>query len=137
MAVGLAGCAKVVMVPQDANQPDIKSGTTVIAIAIVQGAGTSCRAKVSRELAYVRPGRPVVWEVLNLCTPDVKDVTLKFTEGELRKHLQPQRPNRPVGPKRSDYLQWNVGKGAQKGQYADYEIWLGNEKLADPRIQVP
>ena len=122
------------------NQPAIKSGTTVIALAIVPGTtpGTSsCRAKVSRDPAQVRKNRPVVWEIVDVCNEVEQTVEIRFTTGELKQHLNPRRKSGKVRKGLPDYLEWEVGKEAQSGQYADYEIWLGDEMLADPRIQVP
>jgi hypothetical protein len=125
-------------------QPAIKSGTTVIAVALVPApSGAGCAAKVSRDPAQVRVNKPVLWEVMDLCSPanegKTHDVVIKFVAGELRDHLNPVDGKDRARVKRgvSDYVRWHVGKKAQRGQYADYEIWRDNDKLDDPRIEVP
>ena len=140
MTASVAGaCATARHTPLD-NQPVIKAGTTVIALAIVpamtSGAPT-CRAKLSRDHALVRKNRPVVWEIVDVCNEDERTVEVRFTTGELRQHLTPRRRTGKIRKGQPDYLEWQVGKEAQSRQYADYQIWLGDEMLVDPRIQVP
>jgi hypothetical protein len=121
------------------NQPAIKSGTTVIAIALVPAAsGGGCRAKVSRERAQVRVNRPVVWEVIDVCNESEQDIELRFDDaGGLKGNLRAVKGKGKVRRGQPDYLQWDVTKSAKPEQYADYGIYLGQTKLDDPRIEVP
>jgi hypothetical protein len=136
-ATMMGACAAARHVPLG-NQPAIKGGTTVIALAVVPGtsAGT-CRAKLSRDPALVRKNKPVVWEIVDVCNEAEKTVEIRFTTGELKQHLRADKKTGKIKKGQPDYLEWTVSDKALSGQYADYGIWLGDDMLVDPRIQVP
>jgi hypothetical protein len=123
------------------TQPAIRAGSTVIALVIVPGTtpGTaSCQAKLSRDPALVAKKKRVLWEILDLCNEgEERPVEVRFTGGALQPHLRPHKKTGKVKKGQPDYLEWEVGENAGSGQYADYQIWLGDEMLVDPRIQVP
>jgi hypothetical protein len=138
-ATMMGACASGHLAPHG-NQPAIRAGTTVIAMAIVPATTpgtTTCRAKVSRENAAVSKNKPVVWEIVDLCNENEQTVEVRFTTGELKQHLTPRRQKGKIKKGQADHLEWEVSKKASPGQYADYQIWLGDEMLVDPRIQVP
>jgi hypothetical protein len=85
----------------------------------------------------VTRNKPVLWEIVDVCNETEQTVEIRFTTGELKQHLTPKRKSGKVRKGLPDYLEWLVGSEARDKQFADYEIWLGDVKLADPRIQVP
>jgi hypothetical protein len=134
----MGACASGHHAPLGNNQPEIKGGTTVIALAVVPGTSAgSCRAKLSRDPALVRKNRPVVWEIVDVCNETEKTVEIRFTTGELKQHLRADKKTGKIKKGQPDYLEWSVGDKAVSGQHADYGIWLGDDMLVDPRIQVP
>jgi hypothetical protein len=138
-AVFLAGCASGGKTsPGQHGQPKIAHGTTIVALAVIPSGSTPpCRAVVSRETAYVDPDRSVVWEVVDVCNEEEQEIALKFVDGTLQPHLDLRKDKGKVKHGQPDFLDVFVKKGATTGQYAKYEIWLGGQKIADPKIQVP
>jgi hypothetical protein len=92
---------------------------------------------LSRDPALVKKNRPVVWEIVDVCNETEKTVEIRFTTGELKQHLRADKKTGKIKKGQPDYLEWSVGDKAVSGQHADYGIWLGDDMLVDPRIQVP
>jgi len=138
-AVFLAGCASAGTISVDQHgQPHVTKGTTIIALAVIpSGTTPPCRAVVSRETAYVDPQKSVLWEVVDVCNEEEQEIALKFVDGNLQPHLDLRKDKGKVKHGQPDFLDVFVRKGATAGQYAKYEIWLGGQKIADPKIQVP
>ena len=67
-----------------------------------------------------------------MCNDVQRTVEIRFTTGELKQHLNPRRKSGKVRKGLPDYLEWEVGKEAQSGQYADYEILAGRRNARRP-----
>jgi hypothetical protein len=141
LALVLAGCLWGCKAAEEDRrpQPHVPEGATVIALAIVPpeaGAGsTQCRAKVSRDPALVARGKHVIWEIIDLCNEQEREVSIKLVGGNLP--VEVLHGKGKIKKKQADYFDVKVGNGAQSQQYKDYEIYLETDLLADPRIQVP
>ena len=66
-----------------------------------------------------------------------QEIALKFVDGTLQAHLDLRKDKGKVKHGQPDFLDVFVRKGATAGQLRNYEIWLGGQKIADPKIQVP
>jgi hypothetical protein len=138
-SVFLAGCASGERISVGHHgQPHVAKGTTIVALAVIpSGATPPCRAVVSRETAYVDRNKSALWEVVDVCNEQEQEIELKFVDGNLSPYLDLRKNKGKVKHGQPDFLDVFVTKGASSGQYAKYEIWLGGQKIADPKIQVP